>query len=98
MYDEETKADYADGPARSSSQLPLSNQEKAIAELHETISQLTSRLKPVLTPDMPSETEKDRGEDVRPVQSPLAGQLSSNNIGIHKASVKLRILMERLEC
>lgn len=93
-----TREEYVDGPIRTSSQLPLSHQEKAIAELHETISQLTSRLKPVLTPDVPSDNARDKAEEARPIQSPLAAQLASNNTGINNASRKLRALMERLEC
>ena len=99
MYEGETKAsnEYADVPERASSQLPLSHQEKAIAELHENISQLSSRLKPVLTPDSPSDNVKE-GVEAKPVQSPLASQLAANNNGISMASRKLRMLMERLEC
>lgn len=79
------------------SRLPLSHQDKAIAELHETINQLAQRLKPVLTPV--KEVDKaSNGEEARDIVSPLAEQLATNNGAIHRASRNLRGLMERLEC
>lgn len=96
MYDEE-KAAVADAPDRAASRLPLSHQEKALAELHETISMLTTRLKPVLTP-VSTEPSGSATDKAAPVQSPLADQLEANNGGIRKASNKLRALMERVEC
>lgn len=97
MYDEEEKV-AADYPAeRASSKLPLSHQEKSLVELHDTISQLTARLKPVLTP-VTTEGGVPSSDKSAPVQSPLADQLEANNGGIRKASNKLRALMERLEC
>ena len=89
--------EYADAPDKSSSRLPLSNQEKAIAELHDTIGQLTSRLKPVLTP-VPESERNATDDKAQPVQSPLAEQMQANNYVIYKASNKLHALMERLEC
>lgn len=89
--------EVADHP-RVGSKLPLSPQEKTIAELHDVISQLTDRLKPILTP-VPQSDRTMPGEDkATPVQSPLAEQLDANNYGIRKASSKIRDLMERLEC
>lgn len=96
MYDEE-KVEQADAPERASSRLPLSHQEKALVELHDTIAQLASRLKPVLTP-VTTEGGEPSTDKAAPVQSPLAEQLEANNGGIRKASNKLRALMERLEC
>lgn len=83
---------------RVSSRLPISEQEKCIAELHETISILTDRLKPVLTPT--PEVDRNATEDRPdgPVFSPLATQLEANNGGIRKATRKLSNLLERLEC
>lgn len=96
MYPDEAKA--AEYPAeRVGSKLPLSSQEKAVAELHDVIAQLTSRLKPVLTP-VP-ESDRNATEDKAvPVQSPLAEQMATNTYGIHKGISKIRGLMERLEC
>jgi uncharacterized coiled-coil protein SlyX len=79
------------------SRLPLSPQEKAIAELHETISQLAGRLKPVLTP-VNQTTEREPGTEAKETASPLADQLHANNKGIQRASESLRAIMERLEC
>lgn len=80
-----------------SSRLPLSEQEKCLAELHETISVLTDRLKPVLTPspEVDRNATEDRAEG--PVISPLAAQLEANNGGIRKATRKVANLIERLE-
>lgn len=79
------------------SQLPLNEQEKAIAELHETINQLAARLKYVSTPV--SETVAKEGLDGQkePSISPLARQLQANNRGIRKATDNLHGLMQRLE-
>ena len=94
---DEEKA-YTDSPDRIGGKLPLSSQEKAVAELHDVIAQLTSRLKPVLTP-VPTEPSDGRSEDkASPVQSPLAEQMSTNTYGVHKGISKIRALMERLEC
>jgi hypothetical protein len=95
MYEE--KPEQADAPERSS-KLPLSHQEKALAELHETIGMLTRRLTPVLTPSVPSDERSMATDKSAPVQSPLADQIDANNGGIRKATNKLRALMERLEC
>ncbi len=89
---------YADAPDIVGSKLPLSVQEKAVAELHETIGVLAKRLKPVLTP-VPEPADRNANEDkAAPSQSPLGEQISANTYGIHKAMGKLRALMERLEC
>lgn len=89
-----------DSPAKMdrSSKLPLSHQEKSLAELHETISVLTDRLSPVLTPAHNEPTRDPGDKAATPVQSPLADQLDANNNGIRKATKKLNGLMERLEC
>jgi len=105
MYNEEEKRaeypkrqEYPDMPDRAESQLPLSSQERAITELHDTIRQLISRLQPVLTPSDSNKTVTDTGIEPQPVQSPLAQQLFANNNGIFEASTKLRAIMDRLEC
>lgn len=92
MYEEDSPAKEAGG-----SRLPLSQQEKALAELHETISVLTDRLGSVLTP-VSNDAMKEAGDRATPSQSPLAEQLDANNMGIRKASTKLSALMERIEC
>lgn len=81
---------------RPSSRLPLSTQEKALAELYDTITQLMDDLRPVLTPAC--ETEPSNSSDkAEPVQSPIADQLDVNNRAIQRATRSLRALMERLE-
>jgi len=97
MYDEEKRSVYADEPERATSKLPLTNQEKVISELHDCIGQLTSRLKPVLTP-VPEADRSTAIDKELPSQSPLGEQLDANNRGISSATRKLRDLMDRVEC
>lgn len=92
-YPEETKAD----DNRVGSKLPITSQQKALSELHDVISQLTGRLKPVLTP-VPESDSKPSEDRAMPVQSPLAELISENTEDVRRASRKLRALMERLEC
>lgn len=91
-----------DGPVNAKlsigTRLPLSHQEKAIAELHETVNELVQRLRPVLTPVNEVSEREPSDNEARDIASPLADQLSANNQGIRKASSNLRGLMERLEC
>lgn len=76
--------------------LPLSQQDKALAELHDVLGELTSRLKSVLTP---GDTERATDQDkAAPSQSPLADQLDSNNAQIRRATNRVNSLIERLEC
>lgn len=88
----ETKADVG----RIGNKLPISQQDKAVAELHEVISILTDRLNPVLTP-VPESDHESPDKEV-PSQSPVGEQISDNTRKIHRASGKLRTVMERLEC
>lgn len=89
--------DYPEAPDRiGGSRLPLSQQEKAIAELHATINDLAVRLKPIMT--NVNDVDKHGEEQADSDKSPLAQQLEANNRGIHTASRNLRGLMERLEC
>lgn len=78
------------------SKLPLSQQEKTISMLHDTIDQLEARLSAVLGP--PHNTEKDEASTAEPGMSPLAEQLHTNNRGIARATYKLHELTDRLEC
>lgn len=92
------EAEFEGGPKNlRASKLPLSHQEKAIAELHETIDQLASMLKPVLTPVQVTEENVGLADKEIPAVSPLAEQMEANNRGISRASANLRGLMKRLE-
>lgn len=90
---------YAETPERiGGSKLPLSQQEKAIAELHMTIEDLIQRLSPILTPVEAKLGVNPNDSTTQPIESPLATQLNDNNSGIRRASNNLRGIMERLEC
>lgn len=89
---------YADEPEREGSKLPLSDQEKAIAVLHETISQLESKLSAVLVPANREATETNEKISEKGVVSPLNEQLGANNRGIRRASSNIVDLIDRLEC
>lgn len=80
-----------------SSKLPLVGQEKAISELHETISFLTDRLQAVLTP-VPESDGSEPSNVAAPMQSQLADTLDSNNASIRRATMKLSNLIDRVEC
>lgn len=91
------EADHAEYAVKErSSRLPLSEQEKCIAELHDVIGVFTKRLEAVLTP-IPERDPSTAEDKASPVQSPLAEQLSRNNYGVRKATKKLEALMERYE-
>lgn len=97
------QAEFEHKPVNASlsvgSRLPLSHQEKAIAELHETINQLAQRLKPVLTPvNEAGGREPSESVEAKDITSPLAEQMNANNRGIRRASDNIKGLMERLEC
>ena len=94
MYDDEPKQAEV---ARVGSKLPLSHQEKSIAELHEAIKMLQDRLTPILTP-MPESDPTDKVGEDRAAIWPLAEQLGANNAGITRATRKIRSIMEILEC
>lgn len=96
MYDE--PKEYPDDIKKASSKLPLGEQEKALVALHDSISELTSRLKPILTPRVEADGNAPSEDRGAPMQSPLADQLDSNNSSIRKASDKLHLLIEHLEC
>ena len=88
-----------DEPKRASearkSKLPLSEQDKSIAELGETVSVLLDRLQPVLTPVEP--TDKDPGDRASAVQSEVSSTLSDNNARIRRITSKVNNAIERLE-
>lgn len=88
---------YETEKARSS-KLPLVSQEKALAELHETIESLRNRLGPVLTPEPNSDRASEAVDAASPMQSPLADTLDNNNAMIRRATVKLSNIIDRLEC
>lgn len=81
---------------QSESRLPLLDQEKCIAKLHDSINQLVHKLNRVLAPE--SETRAD-GENARTISgSPLGQQLDANNRAIDSATRKLHSIIERIEC
>lgn len=90
----EEKAAYA---AERNSKLPLSTQDKIIAQLTELVYTLTDRLKPVLVPTE-EVSDKIANETVRTPLSPLGEQLDANNVRITKVNNRLSSLLERLEC
>ena len=77
------------------SRLPLSEQEKCIAELTEAIANLADRLQPVLTPTEP--TGKTGEEHPAPVQSEVTMTLNDFNSRIRRATSRVNNLIERLE-
>lgn len=79
------------------SKLPLSHQEEVIAELHETINQLAKRLEPVLIPGG-AEGLGTAIDEPKDICSPLTDQMNANNKEIFRANIKLRDLIERIEC
>lgn len=86
-----------DGPAREvrKSRLPLSEQDKYIAELQEVVNILADRLQPVLTPTEP--TDKMAEDRSVPVMSEVASTLSDNNSRISRVTRRVNNLIERLE-
>jgi len=89
-----SESEYAAKESRKS-RLPLAEQDKAIAELQETVNVLVDRLQPVLTPAEPA--DKASEERPTPVQSEVASQLSDNNSRIYRIIRRLNNAIERLE-
>lgn len=77
------------------SRLPLAEQDKALAELQETVNVLLDRLQPVLTPTEP--TDKASEERPVPVQSEVSSTLSDNNARIYRITRRVNNAIERLE-
>lgn len=77
------------------SRLPLSEQEKALAGLHDTVNILLDRLEPVLTPTEPS-NRPDQDTAVS-IQSEVASILSDNNSRIYRLTTRINNTIERLE-
>jgi hypothetical protein len=90
----EDQPEYAAKEARKS-RLPLSEQDKTIAELQEAVNILVDRLQPVLTPSEP--TDKASEERAVPVQSEVASTLNDNNARIHRVTNKVNNAIGRLE-
>lgn len=88
---------YKEEAVMVGNKLPMVQQEKALAELQETISMLEDRLHTVLTPSVEAE-EAGSTTSERVVQSPLAEHIGSNNSNIAMASRRIRYIIERLEC
>ena len=83
---------------KPSTRLPLSQLEKELTALHETIAMLENRLSAVLTPEYPSERVEGSTEATEREGSPLYYQLLANNRSLESARGKLKALMDRLEC
>lgn len=81
----------------SASRLPLGEQEELISMLHTAITELSSRLSPVLEPDYPTENTASDSATERD-GSPLYNQMSANNRGISSARSKIDRLIQRIEC
>lgn len=77
------------------SRLPLTEQDKAIAELQEIVNMLADRLQPILTPVEP--TDKAGEERSVPVQSEIASTLNDHNSRIRRVTSGLGNIYERLE-
>lgn len=97
MYPENQpdREDYATAKESRKSRLPLIEQDKAIAELQETVNVLIDRLQPVLTPTEP--VDKLAEDRAVPIQSEIASTLSDNNSRIRRMSSRLGNAIERLE-
>lgn len=93
--DEPTRADYAVKEARKS-KLPLSEQDKCIAELQEVTNLLLDRLDPVLTPQ-PETPAKDGSEPDGPMISQIGHELEGNNARIRRVTNRLSNALQRLE-
>lgn len=90
MYEDEAVAKEV-----RKSRLPLTEQDKAIAELQEITNMLADRLQPILTPVEPSDKA---GEDrAAPIKSEVATTLDDNNSRIRRVISRLGNLYERLE-
>lgn len=77
------------------SRLPLTEQDKAIAELQEIVNMLADRLQPILTPTEP--TDKASEDRAVPVQSEVASTLNDHNARIRRVASRLGNIYERLE-
>lgn len=87
--------EYAVKEARKS-KLPLSEQDKCIAELTEVVNLVVDRLESVLTPQ-PESPSKEPGDRAEPVQSYLASELEGNNARIRRNTNRLTNVLDRLE-
>lgn len=96
VYNEGAIRDIGIAKQAVASQLPLSEQEKSVADLHEAIKTLSARLHSVLAPEREADDRK-LAEDGRAEASPLREQLIANNRGIQRAANLVRGLVERLE-
>lgn len=80
------------------SKLPMSEQDKCIAELQEVANILLDRLDSVLTPQPESPDKASDGRELaEPVQSYLASELSGNNARIRRVTNRLSNALDRLE-
>lgn len=78
---------------------PLIEQEKALAELHDTITILGKRLNQVLRPALEHADDRLTTEPSaeRVPMSPLANTVANRTQGIREATRKLHELMNRLD-
>jgi len=75
----------------------LSANEETLAELHETINRLESRLETALTPMPPQPTGASSTTPVGPPCSQVAVRLAQLNQGYRQAVGRLRELVQRVE-
>lgn len=78
------------------SRLPVSEQEKALAELHGLIDELADRMQAVLLPER-DDPKGALATLAEPSGSMLGMQLKGNNNQIFRASNRVRDLIERLD-
>lgn len=91
------RPDEADAGEIRKSGLPLLDQEKIISELLETVTLLSDRLQPILTPTEPSDKERAGEAVTTPIRSEIANTLTDNNARIRRATGRLSSVLSRLE-
>lgn len=94
--DEYRDKDFAEVKVQGN--LPLHEQDKIIAELYETIIQLTSKLNFVLLPAEEKTTNETPVEENDTLSSPLSIQIQDNNQRIMNANRRIQSLIDRIEC
>lgn len=94
MGPDRDEREYAVKESRKS-KLPLSEQDKCIAEQNEVVNLLLDRLEPVLTPQ--PESPSKESDYAAPVQSQIASELESNNARIRRNTNRLNNALDRLE-
>lgn len=96
MFGEEDRAERA-AVENPKSKLPLTQQDKMLAELHEVINMLTDRLAPILVPAEESAMKEPGDRAPEPPKSEMKRRLDDHNSQIRKATHKVNSIIERLE-